>query len=307
MSFTIAIAGGTGSLGRAIAEAILSTGTFRLIILSRKFDASIQESLGVPVIPVDYTRVDQVAKVLEEHNVHTLVSVVNPTPGPQTEFVLIEAAEKVPSTKRFIPSIWGIKYSKEHGHLFPLAQTKLEILDRLESSPLEWTAWYFGLYAEFLAQRPSPFPIILDLENHQAVVPGSGDVPITVASKPDVARFVTASLSLPSWRRETYLIGDKFTPNQAVEVAEGIRGTKFKVTHDSLDALKAGKATELPNQTVMSAFIPREALLGIVSFFMTLFESGALDFQDVDTINEEFPDLKPKSIKELMSEGWGRE
>lgn len=53
------------------------------------------------------------AKVLEEHNVHTLVSVVNPTPGPQTEFVLIEAAEKVSGVKRFIPSIWGIKYSKE--------------------------------------------------------------------------------------------------------------------------------------------------------------------------------------------------
>lgn len=85
-----------------------------------------------------------------------------------------------------------------HGHLFPLAQTKLKILDLLESSPLEWTAWYSGLYAEFLAQRLSPFPMILDLENHQAVVPGSGDVLIIVASKSDVARFLTAPLSLPS-------------------------------------------------------------------------------------------------------------
>ncbi|KAF5575535.1 nmra-like family [Fusarium pseudocircinatum] len=305
MALTIAVAGGTGSLGRAIVQAILADSKFKIIILSRTAKASIQHSVDVPVIPIDYTRAVEVAEVLEKHQVHTLISTIDPTSGPQAEFALIEAAEKVETTKRFIPSIWGVKYSKEHGQLFPLAKTKLEILDRLQPSHLEWTAWYFGLFAEFLAHRPSPLPILIDMHHDMAVVPGSGDISITVAFRDDVASFVAASLNLPRWPPETYLIGDSFTPNQLVEVAEAIKGTKFSVTNESLDGLKAGKLTELPSQTAMAAYMPPGTLSGILAFFMTLFGTGAMNFQDVSTINAQFPELKTTSVKDSMSKAWG--
>jgi hypothetical protein len=64
-------------------------------------------------VAVDYLDADSVAKVLETHNVDTLISTVDSNAGPGPELVLIQAAEKSTVTKRYIPCLWGFKYTKE--------------------------------------------------------------------------------------------------------------------------------------------------------------------------------------------------
>jgi len=123
----VAIAGGSGNLGRALVDALKAKGGSEIIVLARKVsplvngraELIIQENqekekeIGVPIIAVDYSSVESVSKVLEEHKIDTLISTVDSNAGPGPELVLIQAAEKSSVTKRYIPCLWGIEYTKE--------------------------------------------------------------------------------------------------------------------------------------------------------------------------------------------------
>lgn len=68
-----------------------------------------------PLINVDYGDIDAVANILEEHNVHTVISaikVIAPEAGV-SEVNLIKAAAKSSATKRFIQSEWGVPIPQE--------------------------------------------------------------------------------------------------------------------------------------------------------------------------------------------------
>ena len=62
-------------------------------------------------MPVDYSDVDAVVKVLEDHNIHTVVSglAMHSADGkPPSEIELIRAADRSKATKRLISSAWGV-------------------------------------------------------------------------------------------------------------------------------------------------------------------------------------------------------
>lgn len=70
---------------------------------------------NVRFVAVDYSNVDALVLVLEEHNVDTVISTVNNITGEnQSELNLIEAAERSKTTNRFIPSYFGIPYLPEY-------------------------------------------------------------------------------------------------------------------------------------------------------------------------------------------------
>lgn len=66
---------------------------------------------------MDYTDVEAVTRVLEENNVHTVVSAImmmsNGGPPPR-EIELIRAADASKVTKRMISSDWGPPHKKEY-------------------------------------------------------------------------------------------------------------------------------------------------------------------------------------------------
>jgi hypothetical protein len=76
-------------------------------------NAEKEKEIGVPIVAVDYSDVDSVVRVLETHHVDTLISTVDSNAGPGPELVLIQAAEKSSVTKRYIPCLWGFRYTKE--------------------------------------------------------------------------------------------------------------------------------------------------------------------------------------------------
>lgn len=120
----------------------------------------------------------------------------------------------------------------------------------------------------------------------------------------DIAKFVAASLTLPRWEPQTYVIGDRVTWNELLVLAEEAKGTKFTVSYDSLETLKSGKITELPSHVSLYPYFPKEQLQGLFAAFGIMFETGAFNFKPEHTINQDFPEIKPKSIKELVSEAW---
>jgi uncharacterized protein YbjT (DUF2867 family) len=65
--------------------------------------------MDVPVVAVDYSDVESVARVLNGNNVHTLISTFS-VRGPQegaSEISLVKAAAKAAATRRFIASEFG--------------------------------------------------------------------------------------------------------------------------------------------------------------------------------------------------------
>ncbi|PMB64031.1 hypothetical protein BM221_010197 [Beauveria bassiana] len=109
----VAVAGGTGKLGRTIVEAILQSSEYEVIILSRK----LEKDIGAPIVPTDYYDTKAITKILEDRNVHTLVSAItmgSPADGrPPPEIQLIQAADASKCTKRMISSDWGFPHTKE--------------------------------------------------------------------------------------------------------------------------------------------------------------------------------------------------
>lgn len=75
--------------------------------------------------------------------------------------------------------------------------------------------------------RLAPFPVVLDIPNNMAAIPGSGDTPVVFTHTIDVAKFVAASLALTHWDPVTYIMGDKLSWNQVVKLAEAARGMQL--------------------------------------------------------------------------------
>ncbi|KAJ4199824.1 hypothetical protein NW767_007803 [Fusarium falciforme] len=129
MSSLVAVAGGTGNLGRTIVEAIIADGKFQVVILAREVDLGVvpvgnwltilqanaekQKQIGAKILPVNYADVDALTKVLEDNNIETVISTLNTMGVVEPELNLIAAADRAKSTKRFVPSIWGAKYTQE--------------------------------------------------------------------------------------------------------------------------------------------------------------------------------------------------
>ncbi|KZL64278.1 hypothetical protein CI238_00536 [Colletotrichum incanum] len=309
MSPVVAVAGGTGDLGRTIVEAINADGKFSVIALARKADEDKQKLIGARILPVNYASVDDITKVLEENNVHTVISALNIRESVEPELNLITAADRAESTKRYVPSIWGPKLSREFAETSPLTKAKVVATDALEKTSLEHSTWYIGFFADYYVCPPLKthvklLPIVIDVANIAAGIPGSGNVPVTCTYTIDLAKFVAASLSLPKWRKESYLISDKLTWNQIVQLIESVKGIKFNVTYDSVETMQAGKITELPGHMAAYPFWPKEQLQSLFAKFGLMFEGGVFDIKAEHSIAQDFPDIKLRSLKELLEEAW---
>lgn len=94
---------------------------------------------------------------------------------------------------------------------------------------LEYTAFNVGWFMEYYGMPHvetyiTQTTFIVDMANKHAAIPGDGTQPMTFTYTKDVAKFVVAALDLPTWDRNTFVIGDKMTWNDFVKLAEKARG-----------------------------------------------------------------------------------
>ncbi|KAK1726481.1 hypothetical protein CaCOL14_012189 [Colletotrichum acutatum] len=309
MASIVAIAGGTGDLGRTIVEAILADRKFSVVILSREANDDREKEIGARILPVDYSSADDIARVLEENNVHTVISTLNNMASVEPELNLIAAADQAAATKRYVPSIWGAKFSREYAEEMPIIKPKILIIDALEKTSLEFSAWYTGYFADYYVCPPlkshiKNMAMVVDVVNNKAGIPGSGDVPVAMTFTADLAKFVAAALTLPKWEQEVYLVGDRLAWNQLVELAEAVKGVKFDVTYDTIETLRTGTVTKLPRHRSPYPYISDEQLQPMFATLGLMFERGVFDVKAETSITRNFPDLKLRSMKELLEEAY---
>ncbi|KAH8691252.1 hypothetical protein BGW36DRAFT_363589 [Talaromyces proteolyticus] len=312
----VAVAGGTGHLGRTIVEAIIATKKHDVKIFSRKSNPELESALGVAVIPVDYSDVDSLTKILEDLDIHTVISALSnyndAEDNSPPEVELIRAADASTTTKRMISSVWSAPYSDRHiGQLSSVTNINNAKLALRKTSDLEYTVFYNGYFMDYwgMPAVPSHMPpimMVLDIPNDTAVILGSGNVPVTFTHTFDVAKFVAGSLDLDKWDPESYVMGDKVTFNQLLSLAEDAKGTKFSVAFDSIEKLKTGQTTELPAQVPLYSFLPKEVFQYMVSIHGLWLEEGVYDLKPARFLNDHLPQIKPMKVKEILEQAWKR-
>ncbi|KAK0653162.1 hypothetical protein B0T16DRAFT_455471 [Cercophora newfieldiana] len=313
----IAVPGGTGNVGRSIVEAILATGKdkHQVKILSRKTNPALESEIGAPILAVDYSDVDAIVKVLEDNNINTVISgiAMHSMDGSRpNEVEVIRAADKSKVTKRLISSEWGTPMKEADIGAIPSIVHKLDAQKALEqTTDLEYTVFHNGFFMDYwgipaVKSHMARTPLVnwLDIPNNAAAIPGSGNVPAVFTHTTDVAKFVAASLDLPKWEKETFIYGDKLTWNEFLKLAEEAKGAKFTVTYDSVEKMKAGETSELPGQAPLFQFIPKAVLLNYAAIFGQWFENGTFDLKPERFLNEDLPDIKPLTVKEMLNKAW---
>ncbi|PNP48445.1 hypothetical protein TGAMA5MH_00483 [Trichoderma gamsii] len=307
MSTTIAIAGGSGNVGRTISDALVAAAKYKVIVLAREAPKDWSSS-DPPLIKVDYNDINAVTNILEKHNVHTVIStisVIMPEAGA-AERNLIKAAAEAAPTKRFVQSDWGVPAPLESNLCLPQHQVRFASMEQLRQTDLEWTRFHVGYFLDYYGMPhiethlPAPFAFVLDIPNKVAAIPGSGNDVFSLTYTRDVAKFVVKALDLPKWEEETFCYGDKVTWNQVLKLAEEATGSKFDVTYEGIEKLEKGEVTELPSHAMAYEHFPKPMLQSYFSKFSLYIIAGLFDMPADKSLNKIFPEVKTTTVKEVL-------
>lgn len=94
---------------------------------------------------------------------------------------------------------------------------------------LETTCVQNGFFLDYYGHpnvktHMAPAPMILDIPNDAAAIPGSGNTQAVFPHSTDVARFVTLMLDLEKWDPVSYVDGDRVTWNEFLQLAQEAKG-----------------------------------------------------------------------------------
>ncbi|KAL6401342.1 hypothetical protein AUP68_15211 [Ilyonectria robusta] len=305
----VAIAGGTGGLGGTIVEAIIALKKHDVFVLSRKETDIFLKQPEVTVLVVDYSSPDNIADVLKDNVIDTMVSclTMNTEKDSHAQLNLIEGAVKSTTVRRFAPSEFGIDYmvASKANYPFPSAEYKVAAINKLRDVPtMEYTRFINGTFMDYFGPpqartRLNVISLVVDHENRKAAVPGDGNNPVVLTHSTDVARFVAASLDLVEWPEASVIRGDRLTLNALVAFAESAKGCKFNVSYDTVADLKAGKSTELLVNVQRYAFLPKAMIDRIYQTAGLAMVNGWLDLNG-SFLNDRFPELEPMSVEDFF-------
>ncbi|KAJ4055953.1 hypothetical protein NW756_002901 [Fusarium oxysporum] len=305
----VAVAGGSGVLGRSLVDVLANQSKHEGIILTRKAS---DVDLGLPSFVVDYDDVASLTKFLDENKVDTIISAfgINGTSLSRSQNNLIKAADASSVTRRFIPSSFAIKYPEDGPAILPPLQSYFDSIEMLRNSGLEWAVVHNGTFLDYFFP-PSGIKtyynhgtLVVDMLNNSAAIPGTGDEVLAFTYTFDVAKFVIAAVDLESWPAELRIIGTRLTFNELIELAEKAKGKKFTVTYDNLDKLRRFEISELPGHEKDYPKFPKEVLLPFLSIFERWMAEGHGDLEYGGSLNEMFPNIETLTAQELMEVYW---
>ncbi|KAJ4488089.1 hypothetical protein J3R30DRAFT_3433169 [Lentinula aciculospora] len=312
----IAVAGGTGKIGRHIVEGLLKIKekcSLEIIVLSRSQSSDISYAgTNAPVIPVDYNDQSSLQKVLNQFQVDTVISTLSghtPDAFTTSQENLLRAALSVPSFRRFAPSEFAFE-SEQISTFIKLYRMKLPIIQSLRQiqkerpDSFEYSLINCGMFMNYLGYgntKPeghkayghlAHFPYIFDLSKHSADIPGDGERQFVYTRAEDVGEFVAAATQLEAWEEHLNMAGEILTLNEIFRLCEDVCGTKFDVKYSSREDIVA-KMNPSP-ENIMTNFFT-EGLLAIVD---------GDDIENPMNLNK-LVDVKPMGVRQYLEQWWG--
>ncbi|RSL75663.1 hypothetical protein CEP51_010672 [Fusarium floridanum] len=306
----VAVLGGSGHVGKTIVDALKEHPSHTVIVISRQAPSTVDPD--APTVLVQYDDEESLKSALETHEIDTVISClgVHDDKLAEVEAAVIRASDRSKYTKRFIPSNWSLPNAdSSKSPLNPWAVFQRKALDLLRTTDLQWTEIAPGYFLDYWgmpyikSHLTTSIPVI-DIANAVAAIPGTGDEPVAFSYSLDVAKVVARLLEISEWQETTYIIGDKLSWNQLLELAQEARGTEFKVYHDNLEKLKNGQITELPCHVPAYPFFPKVHLQGLYAILEMLMVLGEFNLPSDKAINNQLPDIKMLTAKEMLNQTW---
>lgn len=310
---TIAVAGGTGGIGKAVVEELVRQGKYHVVILSRKASQTPIPGLSVEAIAADYTNPTALKDLLIKHNVETVISalMLATDESSQAQLNLINASITSGTVKTFIPSEYGIHYTPALAEFHPPTKYWLDASAALKASNLRYTSVILGWLLDYhgfprVPSHMKPFIYVLDFANRRAVLPGDGTGLVSVLHSSDVARYIAAMLEQDVWPEVSAFASDCMSWGEMVGVAEEIMGEKWDVSYDSVETMEKGKGHLFEQPEGSYEGFSDEELRQMASEFGLMAVNGVMDVTGNGTRNAEFPDIKPITIREIVQKAWGK-
>ncbi|CAG9948506.1 unnamed protein product [Clonostachys rosea f. rosea IK726] len=325
----VAIAGGTGAVGRTIVEQLQLDGPHhKVFVMGRKTPT--ESIAGCPeFLQVDYEDVGSLTKILEDRKIDTVISTVNlkTEAASQSQLNLIQAADKSCTTDRFIPSeflsFMDEKYVILHANQYFLFTHMLNTNNSdpasglavggwipnalaLKKTKLQYVRISVGMFSDYwgmphIKSNLLPFRVFLDMEKGKAVIPGTGDNKFTVTYSEDLARVIVHLLDTDKWPERLLLSGSDISMNELVACAEKIRGSKIDVVYDTVEKLGRGEASLVwhPEGIPESEFMPL-----LVGFSLMMISGAGILPHDNRRVDKLFPGLHLTTVEKLLATAW---
>ncbi|GFF28440.1 hypothetical protein IFM58399_01978 [Aspergillus lentulus] len=305
----VAVAGGTGGVGKTIVETLVGNSEHQAIVLTRSEPTADPALDRTRQVQVDYDDIPSLVQVLKQHAIHTIISAIGifDATTSQSQLNLIQAAEKSNVTKRFIPSEYSFIQTKELLPIDPSIQHWLDAAELLQRSHLQYTRVIPGFFMDYwgmpvVRTNLTPCTFGINIQHCQAAIPGDGNDVICMTYTYDMAAFLIRLLDVADWPEFSIIVGDEVTYNQLLAMAEEIRGVKFQVTYDSKGSIKDGQVTipPMPEGNLSSS----EELKEMTALVSRLTIAGVFKLPDENRLNDKFPDIQPVKMKQFLQGVW---
>ncbi|KAL4993344.1 hypothetical protein BDV10DRAFT_179350 [Aspergillus recurvatus] len=237
---TIALAGGTGDLGRYLHEELVKDERFAVALLTRKTSdpAPASHLPHTTIHPTDYTE-SSIVEILNSTRATALISLIRCSNSVFLPLhkTFIHACLASTACKRFIPSEWvgdieafpniPLSYATTRAPLRQYLQDLDKQFAQEGSKPkLEWTLFNLGWFMDYflpptksyMKYLEGEFPI--DVASWTYTVRGTGEEPQSWTAARDVARAVVELLKGEEWEPVTYVCGEWGTFNDTARVLE---------------------------------------------------------------------------------------
>ncbi|KAH8894012.1 NmrA-like family protein [Thozetella sp. PMI_491] len=303
----VAVAGGTGDMGRLIVAALLQRNQHEVYVLSRRY---------TPVVQTNYSSEEELKQLLVERKVHTVICTfaIDFENASSAQLRLIRAANAATCVQRFIPSEFNVDYD-QGDDVLPYPEKRFHTVARreLEKTRLEFTYIYPGMFMDYygmphiethLRQLPSM------VQGNTAYIIGNGNTNIAMSYTKDVARYTALALELPKWPRVLSIVASTVTMNRLVELIERSTGRKLEVVHQSIAEAKKNPSMGLEaSDPVVQQFPGGVEQLGALMVDLSAsMEFGAYDFSKIESLDmvAEFEGKTeaPMRIEELLEMAW---
>ncbi|KAJ4865579.1 NAD(P)H-binding domain-containing protein [Trichoderma breve] len=311
----IALAGGSGGVGREILDALLETGKHNISVISRKENNIPELESRVSWVVADYTDTGRLADLLQ--GVDTVLSfiVVAQDKGNQSQRNLIDACVKA-GVRRFAPSDWA--GASTNGLPWYAGKTAIEqYLKKInqESKVLEYCCFRPGMLMNYLAfpQKTTKYADIwgihIDMEHRRAIILGDAKNPgyFSMTTMDDVAKVVAKAVEYEGvWPEVGGIRGDNISQQELIALGEKIRGGRFAVETIKSVQARAGRLTATWHPKMEHPTVPEELRESSAKIFTakTIVSVYQGSWEVSGEWNKIFPDYKFTTIQEFLEKWW---
>ncbi|KAF2025383.1 hypothetical protein EK21DRAFT_76514, partial [Setomelanomma holmii] len=156
-----------------------------------------------------------------------------------------------------------------------------------------------------VSSNMKPFSYAIDFHNRQAAIPGDGTALVSSLHSNDLAKYIAVVLEQNDWPEHSAFAGDRISWGELFALAEEVTGAKWDITYDPIEKLESAQGTVL-RQAQGAIEMPDEALRHMWSEFGTMAVKGLMDISKEGLRNDEFPNIKPMTVREVVEAAWDR-